>query len=241
MCSTFSGKERDEETGYSYFGARHYNSDLSIWLSADPMSDKYPGLSPYTYCGNNPVRLVDPDGRKIRFASGCSKEFKEQFRQAIQHLKTHKVDGVAARLEKSSVTYYISEQTSGTGSYYDAISKTIYWCPTEGLLCNETGVVLSPTTVLNHELGHAENEDKAGTSQKLNEYSQTIIEGSSDQYGTIDEEIVITGVEQRTAKALGEIQEGQVTRTDHGGQLVTTESVTSNKIIKNKVEDTTGQ
>ena len=43
--------------------ARHYNSDLSIWLSVDPMSDKYPGLSPYTYCANNPVRLVDPDGR----------------------------------------------------------------------------------------------------------------------------------------------------------------------------------
>ncbi len=62
---TFSGKERDEETGYSYFGARYYNSALSIWLSVDPMSDKYPGVSPYTYCGNNPVRLVDPDGRKI--------------------------------------------------------------------------------------------------------------------------------------------------------------------------------
>ncbi len=62
---TFSGKERDEETGYSYFGARYYNSALSIWLSVDPMSDKYPGLSPYTYCANNPVRLVDPDGREI--------------------------------------------------------------------------------------------------------------------------------------------------------------------------------
>ena len=44
--------------------ARHYNSDLSIWLSVDPMSDKYPSTSPYTYCGNNPVRLVDPDGRE---------------------------------------------------------------------------------------------------------------------------------------------------------------------------------
>jgi len=62
---TFSGKERDEETGYSYFGARYYNSDLSIWLSVDPMSDKYPSLSPYVYCGNNPVKLVDPNGEEI--------------------------------------------------------------------------------------------------------------------------------------------------------------------------------
>ena len=45
--------------------ARHYHPTLSIWLSVDPMADKYPGVSPYTYCGNNPVRLVDPDGRKI--------------------------------------------------------------------------------------------------------------------------------------------------------------------------------
>ncbi|MDD6582291.1 MAG: hypothetical protein PUF10_06415 [Bacteroidales bacterium] len=43
--------------------ARHYHPALSIWLSVDPMSDKYPGVSPYTYCANNPVRLVDADGR----------------------------------------------------------------------------------------------------------------------------------------------------------------------------------
>lgn len=45
--------------------ARHYHSDLSIWLSVDPMSDKYPGVSPYVYCANNPVRLVDPDGESF--------------------------------------------------------------------------------------------------------------------------------------------------------------------------------
>ncbi len=44
--------------------ARHYNSDLSIWLSVDPLADKYPGVSPYTYCANNPVRLVDPNGKQ---------------------------------------------------------------------------------------------------------------------------------------------------------------------------------
>jgi len=63
---TFSGKEKDVETGYSYFGARYYDSDLSIWLSVDPMSDKYPNMSPYNYCANNPVMLVDPDGRIIK-------------------------------------------------------------------------------------------------------------------------------------------------------------------------------
>ena len=43
---------------------RHYNSALSIWLSVDPMADKYPGVSPYAYCANNPVRLVDEDGKE---------------------------------------------------------------------------------------------------------------------------------------------------------------------------------
>ena len=61
----FSAKERDVETGLSYFGARYYSSDLSIWLSVDPMSDKYPSLSPYVYCANNPVKLVDPNGEEI--------------------------------------------------------------------------------------------------------------------------------------------------------------------------------
>ncbi len=59
---TFSAKEKDTETGYSYFGVRYYSSDLSIWLSVDPMSDKYPHQSNYVYCSNNPIRLVDPNG-----------------------------------------------------------------------------------------------------------------------------------------------------------------------------------
>ncbi len=62
---TFSAKEKDSETGYSYFGARYYESGLSIWLSVDPLADKYPSLSSYVYCANNPVILVDPDGRDI--------------------------------------------------------------------------------------------------------------------------------------------------------------------------------
>ncbi|MCQ2225873.1 MAG: RHS repeat-associated core domain-containing protein [Paludibacteraceae bacterium] len=61
--SAFTGKEKDPESGYHYFGARYYDSEaLTGWLSVDPMMDKYPSLSPYNYCAWNPVRFVDPNG-----------------------------------------------------------------------------------------------------------------------------------------------------------------------------------
>ena len=63
---TSTGKEKDEETGYGYFGARYMDHELmTMWLSVDPLADKYPSISPYAYCAWNPVKLVDPDGRMI--------------------------------------------------------------------------------------------------------------------------------------------------------------------------------
>ena len=59
---TFSAKERDPETGYSYFGARYYDPNVSVWLSVDPLSDKYPGMSPFMYCAGNPLKFIDPKG-----------------------------------------------------------------------------------------------------------------------------------------------------------------------------------
>ena len=60
---SFTGKEKDSETGFYYFGARYYDPSISgLFLSVDPMADKYPSISPYAYCAWNPVKLVDPDG-----------------------------------------------------------------------------------------------------------------------------------------------------------------------------------
>ena len=60
----FTGKEKDSETRYGYFGARYMDHELmTMWLGVDPMADKYPSISPYAYCAWNPVKLVDPDGR----------------------------------------------------------------------------------------------------------------------------------------------------------------------------------
>ena len=73
----FTGKEKDSETGYYNFGARYYDSDLSgLFLSVDPMADKYPSLSPYAYCAWNPVKLVDPDGEEpVKMYTGTVSDF----------------------------------------------------------------------------------------------------------------------------------------------------------------------
>jgi RHS repeat-associated protein len=62
MPYKFNGKEKDEETGLYYYGARYYNGDDQVWMGVDPLWEEYPGISPYVYCANNPVNMNDPDG-----------------------------------------------------------------------------------------------------------------------------------------------------------------------------------
>jgi len=49
--------------GLYYYGARYYDAELGRFITVDPARGKYPGLSPYIYCANNPLKYVDPDGR----------------------------------------------------------------------------------------------------------------------------------------------------------------------------------
>lgn len=58
----FTGKERDEATGFNYHGARYYDPTLSIWHGVDPLSEYYPGYSPYLYVFNSPIMFIDPTG-----------------------------------------------------------------------------------------------------------------------------------------------------------------------------------
>lgn len=60
----YTGKERDEETGLYYHGARYYAPWLGRWTAVDPLEKKYAGWSSYNYCLNNPVIYHDPDGRQ---------------------------------------------------------------------------------------------------------------------------------------------------------------------------------
>ena len=61
----FNGKEDQAFAGlpFSDYGARMYDRERGRWLSQDPLQQYH---SPYVFCGNNPIRLVDLDGMEAR-------------------------------------------------------------------------------------------------------------------------------------------------------------------------------
>ena len=64
----FNGKELDLVHGlrlYDY-GARMYDQILGCWTSVDPMAEKYYHISPYVFCADNPVNIIDPDGKVLQ-------------------------------------------------------------------------------------------------------------------------------------------------------------------------------
>ena len=53
-----------------YSGARPYDSEIGRFVCVDPRAGLYPSLSPYSYCANNPLVLIDPTGEVIQIAAG---------------------------------------------------------------------------------------------------------------------------------------------------------------------------
>lgn len=71
----FGGKELLSANGLNEydFGARNYDPAVPGFTKIDPLGEKYPWLSPFLYCANNPLNAFDPDGNLIIFLNGMHK------------------------------------------------------------------------------------------------------------------------------------------------------------------------
>jgi RHS repeat-associated protein len=68
----YTGHLRDQETGNDYAGARYYANTRGRWLSVDPVLGDVSNpqrLNRYSYVGNDPVNIVDPDGREWAYVN----------------------------------------------------------------------------------------------------------------------------------------------------------------------------
>jgi len=69
----FNGKENDKETGEQDYGMRIYDPRIAKFLSIDPLSKKYPELSPYQFASNTPIQAIDLDGLEgVRITKGAT-------------------------------------------------------------------------------------------------------------------------------------------------------------------------
>ena len=150
----FTGKEKDEETGYGYFGARYMDHVLTtMWLSVDPMSDKYPNSSPYNYCMWNPVKLVDPDGRQGQLPRYGTFNNRPQrfvysnirqtvYRQSCQNTTQYSRTGCQNLFHAPRPDSYLRQQKwNGIVSQYNRTSGPLKIEPIAKFIANEMGKI----------------------------------------------------------------------------------------------------
>lgn len=161
-------EQRDEETGYGYFGARYMDHELmTSWLSVDPMADKYPSISPYAYCAWNPIVLIDPDGMKFDSVSQIEvdklkkqavlnwyKGYKGDIKSALNQGEYTSTLNEISILEKSKQEYFIRNRGRNIrieGSINGVPGRTIYNTETDKVMIVYNGDI----GTLSHELKHA--------------------------------------------------------------------------------------
>ena len=99
-------------TGYQYFGARYYDSDLSVFLSVDRFTDKYPSLTPYHYTANNPINLIDINGDSVNVSELLSK-YKDVLIKGLG-----KLTGLSLYENKNGMLEYDKEAEINGGSKF---------------------------------------------------------------------------------------------------------------------------
>jgi RHS repeat-associated protein len=125
----FTAKELDSETGLYYFGARYYDPRTSVWQSADPILAKYlngkgnggvyssMNMNLYSYSYQNPLNVLDPDGREGLVLIGQPGDHGNKDHFLINGL--HRAEQMAKQSHGEQTTMLVYKGNNGESSFRD--------------------------------------------------------------------------------------------------------------------------
>jgi RHS repeat-associated protein len=154
----YIGKERDEENGLYYYGARYYPPWLGRWISCDPKGPDNTG-NLYDYCESNPVNRVDKDGTDSEWCPGYI--FCNWFSSDVEFAPIEAIQDIGSDAVKGSriITGAISDATTAAADWVsDQANDAANWLDEKGhpWLASATrgaGVVAATVTKTVGEVG----------------------------------------------------------------------------------------
>ena len=203
----FTGKERDEETGLYYYGARYMDPRTSRWLSTDPALTDYIPMAPvddnarkhnqnlpgmggiynsinmhlYHYAGNNPVKYTDPDGKKQNLPQ-------KLFTKALSFAANHSEKAGAFIKDKTKIIVQRSSLDNGQNGQYFKSSESVTFM----------GIKLNSIDVQSTADYQSEVDAGRGRTISTGDYTGTLLNKS----GSYNNAISITGNDVTESEAV---------------------------------------
>lgn len=193
------------------------------WDRLDPMCESYTYMSPYSYCLDNPVNVVDPDGKEVFilyqdkkgkykafFYNGRQRyvpnnQFVLDFVHTYNYLKANNIGtNVRNAVENADILIGVHEMNI-TQYINESQMPIVLWESRKGIILSN-GKRQSPAVRLEHEFDHAIDDWKSAKNHREKRMTY------DEQYGNKEERRVIEGSETRTARKLH-----QGIRKDHHG------------------------
>ena len=171
----------------------------------------------FTYSGEEDESTI-PDNDYVNAVIGAYKYNKHQWMAAGfngESPSTTLVENKDILVNVFSKLEYDTQYYRGNGGI-----QNIIWNPYEGSSTDE-GYVISPATIFAHEADHAIDDAMDAVSHSAR------VSSLIEPFGNEEERRVITGSEQKSAIANGDITRGQVTRRNHRGKTIYTISPVS--------------
>ena len=121
----FNGKESQQDFGLHFldYGARIYDSRDGRWLTQDPLSEDYYSVSPYAFCGGDPVNRIDPNG--MDWYSYMKYEYDDEGNLTGGHKEYEYVEGTMSDREMKDGNYTRLGYTYQTADTYYSFGGAI--------------------------------------------------------------------------------------------------------------------